>query len=92
MKENKRQTRSNSTTTPVLPEALKRRIREGLCIIILAIALFTFLSFISYHPADPSWSTTGLNPKAHNWGGKAGAFFSDIFLYLFGYISYFIPE
>jgi len=67
------------------------RLREGLFIISIAFALFLFVSFGTYHTADPGWSSTGSNQAVLNWGGRAGAFFADIFLSLFGYMSYVLP-
>jgi len=70
---------------------MKHRLREGLFILSIAIALFLLISFSTYHAADPGWSNTGGNHKILNWGGKAGAFFADIFLSLFGYMAYILP-
>ena len=68
-----------------------RRLREGLFILLIALGLFIFLAFITYHQNDPSWSNTGISTHAVNLGGKFGAFIADMFLYLFGYIAYVLP-
>ncbi len=67
------------------------RLREGLFIVSIAVALFLFISFTSYHMTDPGWSSTGSGHTVLNWGGRAGGFFADIFLSLFGYIAYLLP-
>lgn len=67
------------------------RLREGLFIISIAIAVFLFISFCTYHGTDPGWSSTGIGNKVANWGGKAGAFLSDIFLSIFGCMSFLLP-
>ncbi len=67
------------------------RLREGLFILSIAFALFLFVSFGTYHGIDPGWSSTGSGHKVLNWGGRAGAFFADIFLSLFGFIAYVLP-
>jgi len=67
------------------------RLREGLFILSIAIALFLLVSFSSYHVTDPGWSSTGAGHTVLNWGGRAGGFFADIFLSLFGYIAYLLP-
>ncbi len=67
------------------------RLREGLFIISIAFALFLFVSFGTYHDIDPGWSGTGSGHHVLNWGGRAGAFFADIFLSLFGYVAYILP-
>ena len=75
------------------PLAIKmgHRLREGLFILAVAVALFLLVSFGTYHGTDPGWSGTGAGHSVYNWGGKVGAFFSDIFLSVLGFIAYFIP-
>src|SRR3990167_4788911 len=67
------------------------RLREGLFILSIAIAIFLWISFITYHPTDPSGSNTGVVDQVANWGGRAGAFSADFFLSVFGWIAYFLP-
>lgn len=68
------------------------RIREGILIISVAFAIFLYISFGSYHQADPGWSSTGgLGHQVFNLGGRAGALVADIFLSLFGYLAYLLP-
>ena len=52
---------------------------------------YLLLSLFTYSPQDPGWSYTGPNPVVVNSGGPAGAWFADVFLYLFGYFSYLFP-
>lgn len=75
---------------PVLGQ-MKQRLREGLFIFSIAIAIFLFVSFISYHNTDPGWSSTGVGHQVANWGGRAGGFFSDAFLSFFGWMAYLLP-
>jgi S-DNA-T family DNA segregation ATPase FtsK/SpoIIIE len=70
---------------------LMRRLREGGFILLIALGLFIFLAFITYHSSDPSWSNTGTGAKLQNMMGVIGAWLSDIFLYLFGYVAYLLP-
>lgn len=70
---------------------MAHRLREGLLILSIAIAVFLFISFVSYHTADPGWSSTGEGHSIANWGGRAGAFLSDVFLSLIGYVAYLLP-
>ena len=39
---------------------MANRIREGLFIFSIALALFFFVSFGTYHNTDPGWSSTGV--------------------------------
>lgn len=70
---------------------MRHRLREGLFLIAVAGALFLFISLASYQVNDPGWSSTGINGKAANWGGRVGAWLADIFLSLFGVVSYLFP-
>lgn len=82
---------TQSKPNPPVASQMKNRLREGLLIISIALAIFLLISFVSYHNMDPGWSSTGEDTKVLNWGGKAGAFFADIFLSLFGSIAYLFP-
>jgi len=70
---------------------VSRGVREGALFLLSAIALYLFISLLSYHPADPGWSHSGLHDRVLNAGGVAGAWFADVFLYLFGYLAYLFP-
>lgn len=72
-------------------EQLIHRLREGLFLLNLAIAIYLLIALGSYHAADPGWSTTGNHHKILNLAGNAGAWFADLFLQLFGYMAYFFP-
>jgi S-DNA-T family DNA segregation ATPase FtsK/SpoIIIE len=68
-----------------------RRLREGAMLLLLAVAAYFMLSFITYSPEDPGWSFTGPRNQVVNAGGPMGAWFSDVFLYLFGLLAYLFP-
>ena len=70
---------------------LGRGSREGALIVISAIALYLGLSLITYDHADPGWSHSGPVDQVRNQGGVVGAWLSDVFLYLFGYMAYLFP-
>lgn len=70
---------------------LWRRLQEGGFILLTALALFLFVALISYQSADPGWSKAAMQKNIINAAGKTGAFFSDLFFYLFGYIAYMFP-
>ncbi|TNC83037.1 MAG: cell division protein FtsK [Oleiphilus sp.] len=65
--------------------------REGGLILTVAACLFLFMALFSHSPADPGWMSTGTNDVPVNYGGRAGAWFSDILLYFFGHVSYLFP-
>jgi len=68
-----------------------RGLREGAVFIFGGIALYLLISLITYSPADPSWSHSGAEGPINNSGGISGAWFADIFLYLFGLMAYLFP-
>lgn len=74
-----------------LAEHLQYRLREGLLILLAALALFLGIALISYNVGDPSWSHTGTHQQIYNAGGAIGAWFADIGLSLFGYFAYALP-
>ena len=68
-----------------------RGLREGALFVFGAIALYLAVSLGSYTANDPGWSHSGVTGGVQNIGGVAGAWFADVFLYLFGYFSYLFP-
>ncbi len=56
-----------------------------------AVALYLLVSLVSYHATDPGWSHSGAVKGLENAGGVVGAWFADVFLYLFGYLAYLFP-
>ena len=60
-------------------------------LLLLAVAVYFMLSLGSYSPDDPGWSFTGPREQVLNAGGPVGAWFADVFLYLFGFLAYLFP-
>jgi len=81
---------ASETTTPTVNPMI-RSLREGALIIFGAISVYLCASLVTYSPNDPGWSHSETSAAAVNAGGVAGAWFADIFLYLFGYMAYFFP-
>ena len=65
--------------------------REGVLIVVSAIALYLGLALATYHPRDPGWSRSGHVEHILNQGGVAGAWLADVLLHLFGYMAYLFP-
>ncbi len=70
---------------------LGQGMREAVLFILSAVAVLLLIALISYDVADPGWSHTAHKSEVQNFGGKLGAWFADIFLYLFGYLAYLAP-
>lgn len=72
-------------------QKIGRLLREGVLILTIGIAIFLFLSLISYNSNDPGWSYIGTTSGVDNIGGYIGAWFADILLCAFGYMAYIFP-
>lgn len=80
---------TDMSSTPFgLPEKAVRLLHEIRWIALAALALFLFLILATYEPQDPSWSHVVETNTIANAGGRLGAWFSDLFLYLTGLSSY----
>ena len=88
----RRQAKETPTNTTTVTDQLQRTLRESALFIFGLVAVYMVLSLVSYHPADPGWSRSGvINGAISNLGGPMGAWFADVFLSLFGYWSYLFP-
>ncbi len=74
-----------------MSEGFSQRLREGVFILSSALSIFLLIALVTFHNSDPSWSQSGWTDHVSNAGGIVGAWFSDIFLYFFGYIAYIFP-
>lgn len=61
--------------------------KEILGVVLIGVFIFLFVSLVSYHPLDPSFHTI-TDASARNLCGKAGSYIADIFIQLFGLMSY----
>lgn len=72
----------------------KKRIRtsEIIAVLLVFLALFIFISLISYDSKDPSWANaTPSNQKIHNYAGRTGASLSEALLQFLGFGAFLIP-
>jgi len=69
----------------------QRCLREGFLLLTVTASLFFLLALLTYHHSDPSWSHFVVSNHVANATGRAGAWFSDFALYLFGYSAYLFP-
>lgn len=90
--------KKNKAALPLsLPRSRRKkgvRSSDIIGIILVFLAVFFFISLISYDSSDPSWTNTGWaeaqlsGQRVHNAIGKAGAYLSDALLQLFGFTSF----
>jgi len=85
------QARRKKADTQKIHPNVSKGLREGTLFLLSALAAYLLLSLMSYHPEDPGWSHRGPVHHIHNYGGMVGAWFADVFLYLFGYFAYLFP-
>ncbi len=71
-----------------LPERAAQLLREARWILFIALALFLALILFTYDRNDPGWSHAVSSQNIHNAGGRVGAWFADLLLYLFGLSAY----
>lgn len=69
---------------------IKRFVRCITAVILIAFALFIFLSFLSYSPNDPPFADYPINNPIHNFCGMAGAQVAGYALACMGRTSYLI--
>ena len=83
-----------STKKP-LSSKVVRGIKESVFFLFIAIGIYLFIALFTYSPSDPGWSHSISEPvdisRLQNRGGVFGAWFADLFLYLFGYLGFLFP-
>jgi S-DNA-T family DNA segregation ATPase FtsK/SpoIIIE len=70
---------------------LRRWLREGTLIGLIAVSVFLLLALGSYDPDDPGWTYTGTTGRVSNLVGVVGAWCTDVLLSLFGYFAFLFP-
>jgi len=70
---------------------LSHGLRESALVVLVAVGVYLLMALVSFDRTDPGWSVSGTNSEISNMGGSAGAFFADLFLFLFGYLAYLAP-
>jgi len=66
-------------------------IKEAWWLILVLAGLFITVILFTYHREDQSWSHMAAdNAPIHNAGGSAGAWLSDMMLYLFGFSAWWL--
>src|SRR6185295_16685107 len=71
-----------------LPAKLVGLLREAKWLVLLALAVYLLLIFVTFQRDDPSWSYSSTGGVVRNAGGVVGAWVSNLLLYLFGISAY----
>ena len=67
------------------------RLNEMAGVLLLLLAVGTFLSLVSYSPLDPSSNVATDAERASNWMGLPGSFVADLILQALGIVGFLIP-
>jgi S-DNA-T family DNA segregation ATPase FtsK/SpoIIIE len=78
------QDRKNQMQTPALT-GFRRFTQEIALTLGFVFLIFWLISMFTHHAQDPAWTTSGLSARPLNWGGRLGAWMSDLSLFLLGY-------
>ncbi|MRR49635.1 MAG: DNA translocase FtsK, partial [Rhodocyclaceae bacterium] len=71
-----------------LPEKIVALVNEARWLLVGAVGLYLALILWGYNHADPGWSHAALADSLGNPGGRFGAWLADLFLFLFGFSSW----
>ena len=63
-------------------------IKEARVLLLISLAAFLLLSLLSYSTTDPGWRQAQSGLSVGNYGGRIGAFISDLLFSLFGQMAY----
>ncbi len=79
-----------SERAPLSPKAV-RMIREARLYALVAVVIYLLIALWTYSPNDPGWFHSGFGDTVANAGGRVGAWVSDVFFNLFGFVAYLFP-
>ena len=81
-------TQASATARRPLPGRLARLLSEARWIAGAVAFLYFVLILLSYSKLDPGWSHANVVPRIANLGGRAGAWLSDLLLFIFGFSAW----
>ena len=76
--------RASAAPDRALSPRFARLVRESWWLLVVAAFAWLALVLATYAKSDPGWSFSGVGGAIVNRGGAAGAWLSDLLLYLFG--------
>jgi S-DNA-T family DNA segregation ATPase FtsK/SpoIIIE len=71
-----------------LPNRVVRLLSEARWLALAALGLYFVLIMLSFSKADPGWSHERVVVHVANLGGRAGAWLSDLLLFIFGFSAW----
>ncbi|RMH37736.1 MAG: DNA translocase FtsK [Gammaproteobacteria bacterium] len=83
---------SDKVAAPLTAEQkTERRVKEGVAIVLWALAAYLMLALLSYDSLDPGWSQVVTDGAVRNLAGRSGAWIADISLSFLGYLAFLLP-
>ncbi|HEX4329896.1 MAG TPA: DNA translocase FtsK 4TM domain-containing protein [Burkholderiales bacterium] len=76
--------RAASAAKPPASSRVARLLSESRWLLFAGLAVYLVMILATYHHADTGWSHDGGGPAVANAGGRFGAWFADLILYVFG--------
>jgi S-DNA-T family DNA segregation ATPase FtsK/SpoIIIE len=86
----RRAAKRGSDGAAVRDTALERRLFEALFLLVLVVSAYLLLTLLSHDARDPGFSRSG-SEVVSNLGGRFGAWISDFFLVVMGYMAWLLP-
>jgi S-DNA-T family DNA segregation ATPase FtsK/SpoIIIE len=83
-------TRKPAPPRQPLPNRLVRLLSEARWLVTAVALLYFVLILLSYNKGDPGWSHANPVPRIANLGGRAGAWLSDLLLFIFGFSAWWL--
>lgn len=80
----------NTEPAPPLPNRLVILLTEARWIAFAAVGVYLILILASYNKIDPGWSHASDVARIHNIGGRVGAWFADLLLFVFGFSAWWL--
>ena len=77
-------TRSAVAEQQPLPNRVVRLLSEARWLFVASMVLYLVLILASFNKTDPGFSFSTAVARVHNWGGRTGAYVSDLLLFVFG--------
>jgi DNA segregation ATPase FtsK/SpoIIIE, S-DNA-T family len=84
--------RRPAAASPKSKKAKHPNVYEVGGILLICLAAFVLISLVSFDSGDPSWANvSSAAGKAHNYGGKIGAWLAEALLQGFGFTAFLLP-
>ncbi|MBI1196116.1 MAG: cell division protein FtsK [Gammaproteobacteria bacterium] len=90
-KRKKKSVQTQDSPPNIVPLHQARGPREALMLVLSAMAIYLAIALLSYQGSDPGWASSGHETAIANAGGRVGAWFASLSLFLCGYLAYSIP-